>query len=220
MLPITTGVIPFGMVMGTVTAEAGLSFNQSTLMNLWAFAGAAQLAAVDLMNHHAAAAVVIVTGLMINLRFLLYSAALVPTVQGANTLTKMLCAYFITDQNYAVMSAHRKSLQTEEQALRFYLGASFSMFLIWHASVMVGFIFGNLAPQAWSLDYAVPVSFVALLIPNLKNRKHVSVAIFSAITSLMLHSLPMRIGLILTALLSLAFAVLISRKSSINKEVV
>ncbi len=212
MLPITTGVIPFGIVMGTVASEAGLSFWRCTFMNVWVFAGAAQLAAVDLMNHHAATAVVVATGLIINLRFLLYSAALVPVVKNSGTLTKMLCAYWITDQNYAVMSAHHRELHTPEQAVRFYLGASAAMYLVWHLSVVVGFVFGNIAPAAWALDYAVPVSFVALLIPTLKNKKYICVAAFSTAASLLFFALPFRMGLILTSLLSISFAAVLIRR--------
>src|SRR5690349_1595149 len=88
LLPISTGVIPFGAVMGTVSSEAGLSFFDTITMNIIVYAGAAQLAAVELMKHNAASAVVIVTGLVINLRFLLYSAAMAPVLRNSNFLTK------------------------------------------------------------------------------------------------------------------------------------
>lgn len=212
MIPITTGVIPFGAVMGTVAAEADLSFFQSTTMNLFVFAGAAQLAAVDLMTKHTAVAVVVATGLIINLRFLLYSAAMAPVLQNSSFSTKLLSAHLMTDQSYAVMSAHQNKLKTNTDTVQFYLGASLAMFLAWHLSVMAGFAFGNFARASWSLDYAVPVSFVALLIPTLKNRKYVAVAVFSTVVSLALHFLPLRLGLIATAVLSIAFAIRLSRR--------
>lgn len=212
MLPITTGIVPFGIVMGTVASEAGLSFSRSAFMNVWVFAGASQLAAMDLMNKHAATAVVLATGLIINLRFLLYSAALVPTVQRSSLLIRLLCAYCITDQNYAVMCAHEPWLPNSASAIRFYLGASAAMYLIWHLSVAAGFLFGNVAPQSWSLDFAVPVSFVALLVPTLKNFKYVLVALFSALASLLLFAIPFRLGMILAALASIALASFITRR--------
>lgn len=211
MLPITTGIIPFGSVMGTVASDADLSFFQSTVMNIIVFAGAAQLAAVDLMVKHTAAIVVICTGLIINLRFLLYSAALAPTVQGQGFFTKLLCAYCLTDQNYAVMTAHEKSLRSNSESMVFYLGASLCMFLVWQMSVVGGFVFGNFSPKSWSLDYAVPLSFVALVTPTLKNRKYVAVAVFSSIASLLLNSFPYRLGLIATAILSIGLAAALTR---------
>ncbi len=212
MLPITTGVIPFGAVMGTVASEATLTLFQSTSMNILVFAGAAQLAAVELMTKNTESAVVIATGLIINLRFLLYSAALAPSVQKSNFLTKLVSAYCITDQNYAVMSANHRILKTPTDSVRFYLGASLCMFLVWQCSVIAGFIFGNFAPPHWGLDYAIPLSFVALVIPTLKSAKYIYVAAFSSAVSLLLAPLPYKIGLIFTALLGVGFGVFLSRK--------
>lgn len=214
MLPITTGIIPFGAVMGTVCVEAKLTFFQSVTMNLLVFAGASQLAAVDLMTQNAASAVVIVTGLIINLRFLLYSAALSPVVQKSRFWTKFFCAYTLTDQNYAVMSAHESKFKTTTEAVQFYLGTTTCMVLIWHSSVIAGYVFGNFAPASWSLDFAVPLSFAALVIPTLKNKLYIGVAFFSSIVSLLLHKLPYKIGLISTALLAIALAVFLTRKKS------
>ncbi len=212
MIPITTGVIPFGAVMGTVAAEAHLSLFQSTSMNILVFAGAAQLAALELMTQNTTIAVVVATGLIINLRFLLYSAAMVPVLQHSRLPVKWISAYFMTDQTYAVMSAHQSILKTSSDSVRFYLGASTAMFLAWQLSVIGGFAFGNFAPASWALDYAVPVSFVALLIPTLRNKKYIVVALFSSAVSLLLSFLPFRLGLIATALLSIGLAVFLSRR--------
>lgn len=198
--------------MGTVAAEAHLNLWQSTAMNVFVFAGAAQLAALELMTRNTAVAVVVVTGLIINLRFLLYSAAMAPVLEGARFHIKFISAYLMTDQTYAVMTAHNQQLKTQSNAIHFYLGASCAMCLAWHLAVLGGFIFGNFAPAAWALDYAVPVSFVALVIPTLKNGRYVLVAIFSAVTSLGLSFLPFKLGLIATALLAIALAIFLSRR--------
>jgi len=212
MLPITTGVIPFGAVMGTVAAEAKLSFFESSAMNVLVFAGAAQLAALELMTKHTEVAVVVATGLIINLRFLLYSAALAPSLQNSSFPVKLASAYAMTDQTYAVMSANQGNFKSNADSVRFYLGASLAMFLAWHLAVIGGYVFGNFAPSAWSLDFAVPVSFVALVIPTLKNKKYIAVALFSSAASLALSWLPFRLGLIATALLAISLATLLTRR--------
>ncbi len=212
MLPITTGVIPFGAVMGTVFSQAKLSFFQTMAMNTLVYAGAAQLAAVDLMTKNAAMIVVVITGLVINLRFLLYSAALSPVVQRSSFLTKLFCAYSLTDQAYAVMSSREDQLKTASDAVKFYLGASICMVFTWHSSVIAGYIFGNFAPASWSLDFAVPLSFVALVMPTLKNKKYVIIAGFTSVLSLLLHPLPYKLGLIATATCGVLLAVLLTRK--------
>lgn len=212
MAPVTIGVIPFGAVMGTVCSSAELTFLQTVAMNALVYAGAAQLASVELMSGHAAVLVVVLTGLIINLRFILYSAAIAPVVQNSGFWVKFLTAYNLTDQSYAVMSAKEDELKSNSEKVQFYLGACLAMWIVWQLSVIGGFIFGNFAPASWSLDFAIALSFIALLIPTLKNRKYVAVAIFSAIVSALLFKMPYKTGLIATASLSIAFAYLITRR--------
>lgn len=211
-IPILTGVIPFGAVMGTVSAEAHLTFFQTMFMNFFVFSGAAQLASIELMTKHAASVVVVATGLVINLRFLLYSAAVSPVVQRSPFLVKLLCAHSLTDQSYAVMSSHQEKLKTNSETLQFYFGTAACMFISWQVGVVAGFIFGNVAPASWALDYAVPLSFLALVIPTLKNRKYITIAIFSSVVSILLHPLPYRTGLLGTAVLSVGLAYFLTRK--------
>lgn len=212
LLPIISGIIPFGAVMGSAFSEAKLSFWEAVLMNTTVYAGAAQLATVNLMSLNAAVFVVVSTGLIINLRFLLYSAAMSPLLHESRPLIKFLCAFTLTDQSYAAMMANESKFSTNREAVEFYLGTAVCMLIVWHASVIAGFVFGNFAPASWSLDFAVPLSFVALLIPTLKNRKYVAVAVFSSFASLLLHPLPMKTGLVSTAVLSMALALFLMRK--------
>ncbi|MDZ4677111.1 MAG: AzlC family ABC transporter permease [Oligoflexia bacterium] len=216
MLPIITGVIPFGAVMGTVCSEAKLSLFQAVSMNVFVFAGAAQLATVELMTKHAATLVIVATGLIINLRFLLYSAALSPLVQRSSFFIKFISAYFLTDQSYAIMMANQHKLKTNEDAVQFYLGSCVCMALTWHLSVVAGFIFGNFAPSSWALDYAVPLSFIALAIPTFKNYKYVITAIFSGCIALLLNPMPYKTGLIATAALSILLATLLTQKKGVK----
>jgi predicted branched-subunit amino acid permease len=212
MLPITTGVIPFGAIVGTICSDAQFSFVQTLGMNVLVYAGASQLAADELMTKQAASIVVVVTGLIINLRFLLYSAALSPVVQRSSFLVKLVSAYMLTDQSYAVMSANQDKLPTNKDAIEFYFGASMCMMLVWHTSTVAGYIFGNFAPASLALDFAVPLSFVALVIPTLKNKNFVLVALFSSLASILLHSLPYKTGLIVTSGLAIALAAFLTRK--------
>lgn len=216
MLPITTGIVPFGLVMGTICSEAHLSLFQSIGMNFFVFAGAAQLASVDLMNDKTQTLIIVATGLIINLRFMLYSAALSPVVKNSTFLTKFVCAYCLTDQNYAVMSAHQGKLTDEKEIIKFYLGTSVCMMTAWHLSVFAGFTFGNFAPASWALEYAVPLSFVALVIPSLKNKHFIMVAVFSTLLSIVLKPIPYNLGLIIAALLGITLGSFLTRKQAIK----
>ena len=90
------------------------------------------------------------------------------------------------------------------------------MMLVWHLSVIAGFIFGNFAPASLSLDFAVPLSFVALVIPTIKNKTYLMVAMFSSVLSLLLYQLPFKLGLLITALVSISVAAYLSKKNSIH----
>jgi predicted branched-subunit amino acid permease len=212
MIPVTPGIIPFGAVMGTVFSEAHFTFFQAMTMNTLVFAGASQLAAVDLMTKNTPVLIVLATGLIINLRFILYSAALSPVVQKSSFLVKIASAYTLTDQGYAVMSANESQLKNTTEMVEFYLGTVLCMIFVWHGSVIAGFIFGNFAPASWSLDYAIPLSFITLTIPTLKNKPYVAVAIFSAVVAVLLKFIPFNLGLIITAILAILFAMLLTRK--------
>ncbi len=214
VLPIISGIIPFGAVMGSAFAEAKLSFWQAFMMNTAVYAGAAQLATVDLMTQNAAVLVVLATGLIINLRFLLYSAAMSPLTHDSSPLIKFLCAFTLTDQSYATMTANQSKFSTNTEAVNFYLGTAACMLLTWDISVYAGYIFGNFAPTSWSLDFAVPLSFVALLVPSMKSKKHIAVAVVSSLLSLLLFKLPLKTGLMATALLSISFAWILIRKKN------
>lgn len=212
MIPITTGVIPFGAVMGTVAHEAGFSFFQTVTMNVIVYAGAAQLAATELMTQNAAGAVVVLTGLIVNLRFLLYSAAMAPVLRHSGIWAKLFCAHTLTDQSYAVMTANEESLPTLNDRVVFYMGTAVCMLLAWHSSVMLGFVFGNFAPPEWNLDYAVPLSFAALVVPTLKNRNYILIGAFSFVVSILLNPLPYRLGLFVTALMAIGLGAYVSGK--------
>lgn len=212
MLPITAGVIPFGAVMGTVFSEAGLNLVQALSMNVMVFAGAAQLATVDLMQSNTSSVVVIFTGLLINIRFLLYSAALSPLLHNSKLLTKLVSAYCLTDQSYSVTNAKKDDLNNSSEVVSYYLGASLCMVLAWQIAVVCGYTFGNFAPSSWALDYAIPLSFVALVMPSLKNKFYIMVAVFSSVCSLLLASLPYNLGLIVTALLGIGLGAWFTRK--------
>lgn len=212
MIPIMTGVIPFGAVMGSVAADANISLLNSTLMNLLVFAGASQLAAVDLMTKGAPVFVVVITGLIINFRFILYSAAMSPALQHSNRWAKFFGAYFLTDQSFALMSANKHRLHTNTETVYFYFGSAVCMGISWNLSVLLGHSFGRLAPPTWGLEFAIPLSFIVLIVPTLKNRKYVLIACLSFGLSLVLKNLPLNLGLIATAFLSLAVAYLFTNK--------
>lgn len=214
MSSITAGIAPFGAIVGAVCANAGVSLLSALSMNMIVFAGASQLVAVELMSHHAQIFFIVMSGLIINTRFILYSAVMSVHLKDYPLRIKMLTAYLLTDQNFAILSVHRENLKSNAEVLSFYFGGSLYMILVWYTSVILGHMFGNLAPISWQLDFAVPLSLMALTIPAIKNRSYFIVANFSGLTSLMLKDLPYHLGLIVTASLAIVLGIYLSRRKN------
>lgn len=177
--PMLPGVAPFGMVAGLTAADTGLSVAQAMAMSLAIFAGASQLATLQLMAEGALPAVILLTALTINLRFAMYSASMAPHLQHLGYGWRLPLAYLLVDQTYA-LSIHRYRMSDTEWRVRghwFYLGVGLSLWLTWQAANAVGVFMAAGVPGAWSLDFAIPLVFMVLLVPAMSSRPHVVAAL-------------------------------------------
>ena len=119
------------------------------------FAGAAQLAGLQLIGAGAPAIVTILTAWMINLRFTLYSASLAPHFKGQSTRWKALLAYLLTDQAYAVSIIEFENRKDKPGKHWFYFGAAVGLWLTWQVGTALGVFLGTQVPVSWSLDFAI-----------------------------------------------------------------
>jgi predicted branched-subunit amino acid permease len=219
MLPIIPGVLPFGLIMGTAAQNAGLSIFETTGMNFIVFAGAAQLVTVDLMTKNVESLVIVLTGCIINLRMMLYSASFAPLFKNSNFIVKTFASYLLTDQAYATSIGLDERYEKTSDKILFYFGTAAFMMMCWHVSVILGMFFGNFAPASLSLDFAVPLSFMALTIPTIKNRSYFIVAIISATLSVLLYELPYNLGLVIAAGVGVLTGAYLTGKKSNDEEV-
>lgn len=72
ILPLVVGMIPFGIIFGTL-AEGSLSSSAAIAMSALVFAGSAQFIALGLLSTGTAFSIIILTTFVVNLRHLLYS---------------------------------------------------------------------------------------------------------------------------------------------------
>jgi len=178
--PMLVGVIPFGLVAGATPATSGLGGETSIGLSTIVFAGASQLAAADVLADGGAALVAVIAACTINLRMLLYSASLAPYLTHVPLRRRLLMAYVLTDQAYAV-SITRWGEDTGrapsggpvpdlERRVPFYLGAAFLLWINWQIVTILGIVIGNAVPESLPLDFAVPLVFLVLLIPAITTR--------------------------------------------------
>lgn len=202
--PILIGVIPFGLISGAATVAAGISPAAAVGMAVLIFAGAAQLASVQLIAAGAASPVILLTAVVINLRMLMYSASLAPYLRQANGAWKSLLAYLLTDQAYA-LSVVRYEQDLAPELRRWYTaGVATTLWVVWQASTIVGIAVGAQVPPAWGLDFAIPLTFLGLLIPVLQDGPTRVAAGGAAIAAVVAAPLPYNAGLLIAAAVGIA----------------
>jgi 4-azaleucine resistance transporter AzlC len=199
--PVLLALIPLALAFGTTAMGSGLSTLEALGMSMFVFAGAAQLVMVPLMSAGASVAVVVLTVLVINLRLTLYSASLAPHFRGLPAGWKGLLAYLLTDQAYAATITRFDEGQVEELDKRWYfLGAAMPIGVVWLTGTALGVFFGSWASEGWSLDFVLPLIFIALALPAIKDRTTGAAALSAGGTAVFAAAMPLNLGLITAAL--------------------
>lgn len=204
VLPILVGLTPFAMVAGAAMVSVGLSPLEAQAMSLIVFAGVSQLAMVELMGHGTPAAIVVLTCLVINLRMIMYSAALRRYLDDVPRRWRAALSYLITDQAFAVAVPRFVDGSVQGIDRGFFLaGAMIVLWSTWQLGTAAGAILGARIPASWSLEFAVPLTIIALVIPGLKDRGTVAAGVAAGGAALALTALPLNLGLLVAAVLGI-----------------
>jgi len=263
-LPILVGVIPFGMIYGALAISAGIPALQAQLMSGIVFAGSAQFVTAQLVHLAAPGLVIFLTVGVVNLRHALYSASLAPFVKHLSVRWKMLLAYLLTDEAYAVAITHyldslppvdgegeRISANSIDPSTAgstagsprcstggttagstagftasptagttggdkrhyFFLGAGLALWSTWQLSTAAGILIGEVIPDSWSLDFTLALTFIALVVPNLKDRPSLAAALSAGITAVAAASLPYKLGLFMAAMVGVSLGMVLENQA-------
>jgi 4-azaleucine resistance transporter AzlC len=212
-LPILLGVLPFGMIYGVLALEAGLPIIEAQAMSAVVFAGSAQFVIAQLVALGTPGLVIFVTAVLVNLRHALYSASLAPYLRHLRPRWQWLLAYLLTDEAYAVAILHYQDGGELKNKHWYFLGAGLALWTTWQASTAAGILLGAQIPAEWSLDFTLALTFIAIVVPALKERADLAAALTGGITAVLLLGLPYKLGLIIGALLGIAVGVLVDRYS-------
>ena len=218
--PLQLGVIPFGMLYGIGAVAAGMPVWLAQLTSMVVFAGAAQLVIVQMLSAAAGARPIGLTAALLNLRHLLYSASVAGHVRHLPRRWRVVLAYLLTDEAYAVaiLRYTRPAAADQEQAepdLRhwYFLGCGLTLWGCWQLSTALGIAFGARIPPEWDIDFAVPLTFIALLTLLVKERAGQAAALVAALAVLALAALPFRLGLVLAIVLGLLAGAAVAREA-------
>lgn len=206
-LPILLGVIPFAMITGVAATGVGLSVLDAFGMSVMIAAGASQLAMLQLMKSGSPWIILVLTAWIINLRFIMYSAALAPSLQKLKTQQKLLLAYMLSDQAFGISMGY---FATHKDVNRrwFYFGTALTVWATWQVGAIAGSLLGTLIPSSWGFDFAFPLSFMALMFSALSDRPMVAAAVAGGLTAVLGKGLPYNLGLILAVLIGVGCGLL------------
>jgi 4-azaleucine resistance transporter AzlC len=196
LIPLIPGVIPFGLVTGVMATEMGMSPGTTMGMTLLFYSGSAQMVALQLLHNAALPLTVVVTALIINLRFIMYSASLAAHLHKLPRRWTWSMTYLLSDQSYALSTLKLASGELGVHAKHFYMGTALAMYLAWQFSVLAGVILGARIPETWSLGFAIPLSFLALLVPNLRSAATLGAAVVGGALAVLAIKLPYNLGLV------------------------
>jgi 4-azaleucine resistance transporter AzlC len=214
--PLIIGAIPFGLIFGALALQSGLSFGGAMAMSAFVFAGSAQFIAAGLLAAGTGWPIIVLTTFIVNLRHALYSATLAPYVNHLPQHWQIPLAHWLTDETFVVVANHYQQNPTALYGRWYYLGSAIFMYLNWQLCTFLGVTVGQLLPNAaaWGLDFAMPVTFIGMVIPYLKNRPMLATVIVSGLVALAAHSLPNKLGLIIAAVAGITTGIFVEMRQS------
>jgi len=200
--PFILVIIPFATLFGVLATEAGLSVIETMAFSIVVIAGAAQFTALQLMQENAPTIIVLVSALAVNLRMAMYSASLTPYIGAAPLWQRALCAYLTVDQSYVVgVSKFERAPEMSVQArVAYFLGAVTPIVPLWYIFTLVGALIGAQVPDSWALDFAIPITFLAMIAPMFRTAAHVVAALVAVCVALLAAGVPYSLGLIIAGI--------------------
>jgi 4-azaleucine resistance transporter AzlC len=211
-VPILLGVVPFGLLFGALAISAKLSTLAAQAMSAVIFAGSAQFIAAQLVGTGTSGLVILMVIFVVNLRHALYSASVAPHVRHLSTGWKLLLSYLLTDEAYAVTITHYNKEGDAANKHWYFLGAGLTLWSSWQISTAAGIFIGAQIPANWPLDFILPLTFIALVVPALKDRAGVAAALAAGLVGLLTINFPYKTGLLAAALIGILTGLMIERR--------
>jgi predicted branched-subunit amino acid permease len=126
----------------------------------------------------------------------MYSAAMAPYLRPLPQRWQQGLAFLLTDQAFAAAVRRFGAGHPPREAARHYLGGGTALWGSWQMTNLAGYFVGNLIPASWSLDFAVPLCFIALIAPQFRAMPSIVAAVIAGCAVLALGGLPMKLNLI------------------------
>lgn len=220
--PILLGVAPFGLIFGALAISAGMPPVLAQATSAIIFAGSAQFITAQLVGAGASGLVILMVVFVVNLRHALYSASVAPYVKHLGPAWKLALAYLLTDEAYAVVITHYQRVASEPESPDrrhwYFLGAGLTLWAAWQVSTLAGLLIGARLPESWPTGFFLPLTFIALVVPALRDRPSVVAAAVAGVVGLAASGLPLKTGLLLAALAGITAGMWAERRAQRTAE--
>ena len=206
----------FGLLLGVVGTEAGLNISEVMGFSVVIIAGASQFAALHLMQEQAPTIVVLLSAIAVNLRMAMYSASLAPHLGRAPLWQRALIGYMNVDQTYTISVLKYEASPQMSLADRtgYFFGTCLPIVPTWCIATFLGAVLGESIPTEWGLEFAVPVTFIAMIAPALRTPAHIASALTSVGLALAFAGLPYNLGLLPAGIGAMIIGAEVERRSA------
>jgi 4-azaleucine resistance transporter AzlC len=174
--PLAVAVAAFGISFGLLARAEGWGWAAPILMSATTFAGSSQFAALSVLGDGGTVAAAITAALLLNARYAPIGVSVAPYMSGS-TWSRFLHAQLIVDESWAISAEGHGRYNA-----RMLIGAGLTLYVAWIAGTAVGAFFGDALadPEALGLDAAFPALFLALLVPQVRDRRTLGAALLGA----------------------------------------
>lgn len=207
-LLIIPSYVPFGLVCGVASVNAGLTTGASLALPALVYGGSSQVVLLQFVQGNASLWIAVLSGCVINLRMAVYSAAMASKARHLGKTQRMLVAAFLVDNTFAFIQAREESHPHDKHLIAYYAGSSIVCWLGWVLFCAIGVFAGNIVPSGWQLDFAIPLSFIAIAVPAIRSLPMGAAALVGGLASVLLFALPLKLGLIAACLAGLTAGLL------------
>jgi predicted branched-subunit amino acid permease len=216
-LPTLFGIGAWGLVVGIAMVKTGLTAWQATGMTLLVFAGSAQLASLPLIAAAAPIWVIFATALVVNLRFVIFSALLGPHFAHLPWKQRFLLGYISGDMTVAMFLQRYPSVERVAGKLSYLKGLMVPNWFAWQAGSLVGIFLGSAIPTEWGLGFAGTLAILCIMIPLIINNAALCGVVVALVISVLAYGLPYKLGLLLAVVVGMVTSMFVEESLAKRK---
>jgi predicted branched-subunit amino acid permease len=204
------GIVAWGVVTGMAMVKSGLTLWQALGMTFIVFGGSAQLAALPLIAMHSPPVLIFLTALMVNLRFLIFSAAVAPHFAHLAWTRRVWYGYFNADVTMAFFPQRFPDAGSAPAGkLGYFCGVSYSNWVAWQVGSVTGILLAGAIPDQWGIGFAGTLALLAITIPLIINLPALVGVVVASVVGVLGASFPYRLGLLLAIVLGMTAAMIV-----------